>query len=122
MKLSTFQLAKHKAVRRKVSTCIDITVGSGNRAFSPTWDILMDYKNKKHDNPEDTYTQRFTEHMRYSYLTNKVEWMTLIKHDEVAIGCYCRPGEFCHRLLLVDILEKVCKANSIAFEYIGEIT
>jgi hypothetical protein len=31
-------------------------------------------------------------------------WVDLLSRKEVTLGCYCKPGEFCHRYLLAQVL------------------
>jgi uncharacterized protein YeaO (DUF488 family) len=100
----------------------DVTVKSGDKIFAPSWDILMKYKSN--DNileRESVYIEAFTKHMRESYKNNKQYWIDFLSQEEVAIACYCKAGSFCHRKLLVNMFEKVCRIHNIDFEYIGEL-
>ncbi|AUR89251.1 protein of unknown function DUF488 [Vibrio phage 1.121.O._10N.286.46.C4] len=97
---------------------LDVTVKSGDKTFAPTWDFLMEYKK---DKDEQKYVDKFIPLMRESYKSNTASWMELINKKEVALACYCRAGQFCHRHLLVDILEKLCNHHGINFERGGEL-
>lgn len=119
MKVYTCQISKHRKVAELGIPFKDITVKSGDKVFAPTWEILMEYKN---GGGEDLYTSKFIPLMRQSYQQNKSVWLELCEMDEVCLACYCKSGAFCHRHIIVDMLEKVCQSNGIEFERGGEIT
>lgn len=98
---------------------LDITVKSGDKTFAPTWDMLREYK--AGNMPVEEYKFRYQRLMRDSWHKNKKVWLALANCPEITIACYCKSGEFCHRLCLRDMLEAVCKAQGIEFEYMGEI-
>lgn len=87
---------------------LDITVKSGDKAFAPTWKIVMDYKNYKISKEE--YTDKYYQLMRKSYNENRDRWNDLLNQEEVVLTCFCREG-FCHRYLLKDILVKLGAAD-----------
>jgi uncharacterized protein YeaO (DUF488 family) len=92
---------------------LDITVKSGDKTFSPTWNMVMGHKN--HSLPDESYIKRYTQLMRNSYKKNKDKWHNLLNRDRVTLVCFCRKGSFCHRLLLAKILVK------LGADYCGEI-
>lgn len=116
MKVWTCQMAKHRLAK---GTMVDITVKSGVKAFAPTWDMVKAYKDGAL--PENKYTECYYEVMRHSYYNNRDEWLSLMNNEEISLVCYCAGGHFCHRLLLVDILEKLANKHNIEFKYCGEI-
>lgn len=118
MKLYTAQMGRWREADKQGIPFVDVTVKSGNKAFAPTWDFLMDYKRGGSD---QDYIDKFIPLMRKSYRDNKQVWLDLINKDTVCIACYCGKGKFCHRLLLVDILEKVCLREGVTFQYKGEL-
>ena len=81
---------------------LDITVKSGNRAFAPTWKMVMGYKEGRIS--EEEYTNQYYQLMRESYLKNRKRWDEILSLDEIILACYCQAGSFCHRYLLKDIL------------------
>lgn len=97
----------------KDSRYLDITVKSGDKAFAPTWKIVMSSKQGRITDEE--YTRQYTELMRQSYKVNRQRWDEVLNLDEVILACYCKADSFCHRYLLKDMLVK-CGA-----EYVGEI-
>lgn len=109
-----------QAISRGV-TFLDTTVKSGAQMFAPTWEMVLGIKGG--DITEEEYTQMYRAKMNESWKRDRVKWMALIEGDDpIAIGCYCKPGEFCHRHLLKDIFEKICAAKGLPFYYYGELT
>ena len=97
---------------------LDITMKSSNdkgKPFMPTRDLVYQYKYKGMTNNE--YEQHYWAMMRDSYINNREAWDELLGMDEVILLCYCRAGEFCHRLCLTEILVKGWGAI-----YMGELT
>ena len=86
--------------------------------FAPSWELVQGYLDGKVSTEE--YTEAYTAAMRKSFQQHTTRWLEVLGQDTVAIGCYCKPGAFCHRLLLVDFFRKVAEANRIPFEYLGE--
>lgn len=81
---------------------MDITIKSGNKAFAPTWDMVMGYKNKTIS--EDQYTTQYLQMLNDSYKKNKSEWDKLLAMESVTFVCYCPKNNFCHRHLLAEYL------------------
>ena len=96
----------------------DVTVKTGRPAFAPSWGMVMGYK--RGELSEKAYTSLYKDLMRRSYRANRQAWMNLIEKDEVTLVCFCKAGTFCHRLLLVDLLEKVCRRHGVPFMAMGE--
>ena len=94
------------------SNRLDITVKTGLKMFAPTWDMVMDYKD--HRITASQYSVLYYEKMRKSYKTYREIWDWLLNQEEVVLVCFCKNGEFCHRYLLADILEK------LGAKYMGE--
>lgn len=118
MKLYTVQISQFRKVPPDTEF-ISIALKGGLKEFSPTWDLLS--RSKSGLASPEQYTSEFYPLMRKSYQENRDSWVDLINKDKVAIGCFCRNGNFCHRYLLVDIIKKVCEKHGIEFEYCGEI-
>lgn len=92
---------------------LNITVKSGDKVFAPTWDMVMGHKNGTLT--DEQYTDMYRELMLKSWKKNRWRWAELLQQERVVLVCYCRPGEFCHRVLLAGILEK------LGATYCGEI-
>lgn len=120
MRLYTVQMAKWRLVAAKQIPLVDTTAKSGLEMFAPDWENVAAYKNGSLS--ESDYTELYLEKMRQSYRVNRTEWLRFISEPECAIACYCSPGKFCHRLLLKNILERLCAQQGIPFEYAGELT
>lgn len=93
---------------------LDITAKSTDFGivFAPTWEMIMDYK--RGSLSEEQYTILYNNLMVQSCLKHDKEWNTLLNCNVVTIVCFCKPGDFCHRLLLAKYLEK------LGAHYVGE--
>jgi len=118
VELYTTQMSQWRKALNKGIPCLDVTVKSGEKTFAPIWDFLMEYKR---DQDEVKYTSKFIPLMRKNFKRDKEFWLDTLKQDKLCIMCYCAKGKFCHRLILVDLFEKVCKMHNIPFEYKGEL-
>lgn len=116
LEIQTAQMGK----RLKVEGFLDITVKTGDKRLSPTWDLLMRYKNGKCS--DDQYTEEYTQLMRESYQINKQFWLDLVNSGEITLCCYCAAGSFCHRHLLKGFLKGVCQVHGITVIDKGEFT
>lgn len=119
MIVNTIQLSQWRKIKDTDIELIDTTVKSGIEAFAPTWDMVQSVKDGSLS--EEEYSSLYKQKMIRSYMTNQLVWNSLINKDKVAIACYCKPGDFCHRHLLVKYLKKLCEHNEIEFVYAGEI-
>ena len=120
MVLFTIQVGRWRLARDKQIEMVDTTVKSGESMFAPTWDMVLGHKNKTVSDEE--YTRLYRQRMIESWKANRPQWEAFLRRTEpAAIACYCRVGVFCHRLLLKDIIEELCKKLDIHFEYYGEL-
>lgn len=92
----------------------DITVKTGDKTFSPSWEMLKAIKGGEMSKEE--YKKQYIELMKKSLRENPEKWKDLISKDKVILVCYCPPRVFCHRILLAKMLVKSGVAN-----YMGEI-
>jgi uncharacterized protein YeaO (DUF488 family) len=97
---------------------LDVTVKSGDKVFAPNWKLVMDYKRGAVTDEE--YRQEYLKLMRVSFWNNQDRWLEVLTMPEVTLCCYCKPGEFCHRLLLAEILEEIGRRFFLTVEYVGE--
>lgn len=117
MYIYTAQIAKLKQLH--IESYIDTTIKSGNKLFSPTWEMVNDVKSNKIT--PDEYTKLYYQMMRISYRQHQTEWDKLFTHHKNTpriLACYCKPYTFCHRHLLKDILMK-CYDRSYCMGEIG---
>ena len=115
MKIKTAQMT----IAKKQTDFLDITVKSGNKLFSPTWDLVMGIKNQTIT--KEDYIYKYKSLMRKSFLENKDEWLNILNRESLTLGCYCKQDSFCHRYILLEIFEKICEKYNIEFIYEGEI-
>ena len=90
----------------KDSRYLDTTVKSGDKAFAPTWEMVMGVKQGRMT--DEKYIQEYYSMMQSSYRNNKQRWDEIISMEEIILACYCRQDFFCHRYLLNDILLQYC--------------
>jgi len=87
---------------------LDITVKSAGpvgRVFAPTWQMVMDHK--KGIINDAVYTSEYHARMLLSYNGNRDKWDWVLAQPRIVLGCYCRAGWFCHRILLAEYLVKL---------------
>lgn len=121
MELFTIKLGRQLGyqAQRAGITVVDSTVKGKSLLFAPTWDIVMGHKNGTVSDQE--YRDVYLAKMRQSWIDHRAAWEEFLRQDGwVAIGCYCDPGCFCHRLILVELFEMLCKKLDIPFTYYGE--
>lgn len=120
IELYTVQLAQWRIAKAKGIKLLDATVKSGSHVFAPHESDLYAYKQEV-IGPEE-YTRRYTEKMRQSWLQHRPIWDTLQNAPKLAIACYCKPGAFCHRHLLLNFIEAHLKRLGHEVVKMGEIT
>ena len=120
MELFTIQLSQWRIAKQLAIPLLDTTVKTGEKTFSPTWNLVTRIKAGAID--ENAYRAEYFDIMRQSYVKNTLRWHEVVTMDKVAIACYCPPNCFCHRHLLKEIFEKVCMRQGLPFLYSGELT
>lgn len=83
----------------------NITIKSGDKTFAPTWDMVQ--KMRSGQMKQEEFKSKYYSLMRQSYRKNRKNWQSLLEKEEVVLVCYCPIGTFCHRYILVEILEKL---------------
>lgn len=120
MELATIQIGRWKLARDRQFQLIDTTVKSGHDIFAPTWHMVMSHKDGTLS--DEGYTREYQQRMYESMRQNGDQWMQYVHSDTpMALGCYCKPGAFCHRHLLVKLFERICLKHQIPFLYYGEL-
>lgn len=121
MRIMTIQVGKWRLARNQNIFFLDTTVKSGYSLFAPTWDMVMGHKHGTLSNEE--YKKLYRDMLIRSWKEKREDWLKFLNDDTpTALACYCKPGAFCHRLLLKDFLQQLCKQLNIPFEYYGELT
>jgi uncharacterized protein YeaO (DUF488 family) len=108
--------------QRVLNTTVKSGTGLG-AVFSPTWEIVMAWKQNKIS--WQTYVEQYTALMRQRYKANRAAFVEALDCGELIVCCYCKDThattKHCHRYILVDILEKVSVHHGVNFEAIGEV-
>ena len=120
MELYTSQLSQWRSVKALNIPYIDTTIKSGLTYFSPTWEMVSNYK--KGLLSEQEYTLRYFRLMTQSQINIPKAWKKLFNYDQLCIMCYCQRETFCHRHLLKNIIKDYAEVHEFAFQYRGEIT
>ena len=120
MELWTIQMSKWRKAQKLGLPFTDTTVkGNIMSPFAPDWEFVKAYKDGLIS--EEEYTALYKDKMRRSYQARQAEWLSFLRQEKAAVSCFCTPGKFCHRILLVDILKKVAEHHHIPFHYAGEV-
>lgn len=88
---------------------LDITVKGQDplgRLFAPTWDMVMGYKNGTLS--QEGYTKAFAQKFGQAFSPENLPILNAIKekyHGGLTLVCFCRRGDFCHRLVVAGALE-----------------
>lgn len=98
----TIQMAQWRTLEGTGIVLIDTTVKSGLKAFAPAWDMVLGHKDGSMSN--ERYTELYQGLMRSSWREQPQAWLDLLAKPKIALACYCRPGNFCHRHILASYL------------------
>lgn len=120
VKLYTIQVPQWRLCNPIGVRFVDITAKSGVKAFAPDMDDVLAYKNG--EITEQEYTLRYNDRMFQSRENNSKYWDHLLSHDAMAFGCYCTPGQFCHRHLFIQMAKEYIERQDIRVELCGELT
>lgn len=121
LRLFTIQMGKWRLARDHGIDMVDTTHASRFSLFSPNREAVYAYKNGTID--EDEYAKIYRDTLLRSWQTKRQNWMDFLQSAPMsALACYCGPGKFCHRHLLIKFIEQLCKQLKIPFEYYGELT
>lgn len=114
LKIYTIQISMAKKLNLFADPrFLDITVKSGDKAFAPTWKMVM--ASKEQSISDEEYEKLYILMMRESHRKNKKRWDEVLSMDQIIFACYCKADSFCHRYLLKDIFVK------LGADYTGEI-
>ena len=120
MHVFTIQIGKWRLAQQHNVQMINTTVKDGMRMFAPTWDMVMGHKNGRVSDEE--YTADYRKLMIQSMKDHRLKWEDFLKDDTpIALACYCKPGVFCHRHLLLGLFKEICEKRKIEFLYYGEL-
>lgn len=120
MDLFTIQVGRFRLARVHKIEFVDTTVKSGLKIFAPTWEMVLGHKDGSWS--DERYTKEYRRRMIQSWIDHREEWEKILRSEEpIALACYCKPGDFCHRLLLKDIFKELCEKLEIPYRYYGEL-
>lgn len=113
------QLSKWRLAKRDEIHILNITAQSGMDCFAPEFSNVKLYKQGLLT--EAQYTELYLEKMRRCYVLYRNEWERLQGLEKMALTCYCKAGDYCHRHLFKDCLTKYFDAKKIEYELHGEL-
>ena len=94
---------------------IDITIKSAVypwNVFAPTWEMVMEYERSRN---EEVYIRQYTTIIDKAFELHPQQLSVLLNSDRtITLVCFCRPGDFCHMVLLAKHFE------SLGATYLGE--
>lgn len=123
MNIYTIQLSAQSIAIGKGIPVLDITVKSGDPAFAPSWHLVNHVlSNQRSTESVSYYTHHYLEWLETSKLTYPDKWAALRNYDTVALGCYCKPGVFCHRHLLANHIRTYLGHLGDDVNVLGELT
>lgn len=120
MELWTIQLAHWRVAKEHGIEVINTTVKSGHEAFAPTWALVRAWQQGRLT-PEG-YTAYYLERMEWSMRRHETYWRALESKPKIALACYCKPGVFCHRHVLAELVQEWMKKKNIPVEFKGELS
>lgn len=101
--------------RYKGSDRVDITVKSALYpwdVFTPTWKMVMDYKRSGN---KEVYIKQYKIIIDKAFELHAQQLSVLLNSNRtITLVCFCKPGDFCHRVLLAKHFE------SLGATYYGE--
>lgn len=122
MDVFTIQLSNWRTAVDRGIRVVNATMKANHPYFAPLNHMVWGVKDGRIS--ECDYTRMYRDLMTRSVQENQIGWdeFLLQYHDQqVAIGCFCGPGEFCHRHLLIPMLAKYAAWRGIPFTYYGEL-
>lgn len=125
MEVWTIQLGQWRLAKELNIPLVDTTYRSGImhngiRWLAPTGELLGNIKAGRIT--ESGYQEIYLNLMRTRWSQDPQWFIDFCRtHDKIVLACYCGPGCFCHRLILVDILRNICVKYQIPFIYHGEL-
>lgn len=119
MDIYTIQMAKWRVAQAKDIPLLDTTVKSGVSAFAPSWSMVLGVKGQTLS--EEAYRAEYIALMRQSWVEQRAEWEKLLSMESVALACFCKPGIFCHRHLLKEIVVAFLEQRNLPYNDCGEL-
>tara|TARA_B100002019_G_scaffold290508_1_gene308351 strand:+ start:855 stop:1205 length:351 start_codon:yes stop_codon:yes gene_type:complete len=105
MAIYTYQISQARRLKDRDVVFIDSTVKSGYVQLAPRWDMVMGHK--KGLITDAFYTEQYLAILNYYWFHDPDFFTDLLQIENIAVGCYCAPGRFCHRHLLANFLSQL---------------
>lgn len=115
----TIQLGSWRIAEAQQIKLLNTTAASGIKAFAPDFAHVMAYKRGEMD--EATYTEHYLEKMERSRIENLRIWDYLETYPRLAVACYCKAGQFCHRHLFAPLAKAHLESYGLEVELMGEL-
>lgn len=112
-------MAKHRLATQRGVVFVNTTVKNGLKAFAPSWEMVMGHK--AGELSDEAYTEQYLVRMQRSQDEAPEHWDALAYGGEIALACFCRAGNFCHRYLLLKLLTQWCEKRGVSVEHMGEL-
>jgi uncharacterized protein YeaO (DUF488 family) len=112
---------------------VDITAGSGlggpGECLAPLKEMVYGHKAGNGDErfqgypplSDDEYTARYLALLRERYSRDSSTFRNLLERERLVLKCYCAEGQFCHRLLAAEVLQKIGASMNIEVILAGEL-
>lgn len=101
---------------------LDITAKSAKtpegEALAPTWEMVTKYKAGLVN--DGLYAEQYRALLRQRYAADPTPFLNVLARARVVLTCYCASGQFCHRHLAAEVLEKIAESKGIVFTRGGE--
>lgn len=117
--IHTIQIAHWRLAQFRGAKFIDITAKSGLKPFAPDFANVMKYK--RGELGEEEYTRLYLQKMALSQERYPQYWERLLAYPELAVGCYCKPGAYCHRLLFAELAKTYLESKGRQVRLMGEM-
>jgi ribA/ribD-fused uncharacterized protein len=115
----TVQIYRAGNLKEQGIHLLNTTAKDGVRAFAPSFNDVMLYKEGKLSQTQ--YTDIYLHRMKDSREKNPADWKRLQEHEKVAVACYCSPGKFCHRHLFIHDMKADLEARGHEVKLMGEL-
>jgi hypothetical protein len=108
---------------------LDITAASKDpigKIFAPTWDLVLSYK--RNEITKEKYEDEYKYIINKQFINNRKIFdyvANIIFKNNIVFVCYCKPYDFCHRILLKDRFinsERYKNIYTSQLQYGGEIS
>lgn len=120
IKLYTIAIPQWRKAKSLDIPLFDITVKTGYEPFAPYKDVLYAYK--RGEVTDDQYTTLYLNKLREHFRKVPDDFLKVLEAEgSMAIACYCKAGNFCHRYLFLSYIMELAEDNEFDVISAGEI-